>query len=53
MSYDIPFGEDFFTMMNVVQTALARGLTAAELERLLGQNPITKTEDNTYEKKAD
>ncbi len=51
--HDIPFGEDFFTMMNVVQTALAKGLTAAELERLLGQNPITKTEVNTDEKKAD
>lgn len=50
---DIPFGEEFFTMMNVVKTALDRGLSAVELECLLGQNPLTNTEDNTNEKKVD
>ena len=51
--HDIPFGEELFSIMNVVNTALSKGLTAAEIERLLGLNPITKMEDNTNEKKVD
>ena len=51
--HEMPFGDDFFAMLTAVQTAVSKGLTAAEIAHLLGQNPITKLEDNTNEKKVD
>lgn len=51
--HDIPFGEDFFTMLSMVNEALRKGLTYKELERLLGHESHSDREDNTNEKKVD
>ena len=51
--HDIPFGDELFTMLEIVNDALSKGLTHRELEKLLGINPTTMMEENLNEKKLD